>query len=125
MTAPDELRAKAVEAGCESYDWATETADAREPLRAEFDDFIAACSPDAILALLDERDALLTEVARLTAEREATRQALIAYTERHGWEHDIYVSGDDEVACPEDDTCDCPYFPALNAAMLPLPGAAK
>ena len=38
-------------------------------------ELMAACSPKAILALLDERDTLRAEVARLTTEREAFREA--------------------------------------------------
>lgn len=66
---------------------------------------------DAARRMVAERDTAL-------ADNAAKDEALAAYIEFHGAEHE-------EDDCPEDDTCTCPHLVALNAAFgPPHPGAA-
>jgi len=63
------------------------------------------------------------EVRALTADNAAKDKAFSEYVYERGVEHEDAPGTD--VACPEDDTCECPRIVALNAAFGPeRPGAA-
>lgn len=93
--------------------------------------FIAAANPQAVLSLLDERDALTARVAALEAENEKLREALApsadtkaAYIGEFSFDHEIY---DLEKDCPISTRIIVPWTTTkeIMAAILRRAAAAR